>query len=174
MADIGALSGKDAGQKSRAGRRGASKPARVPPPLDYGPLGGWLGFHLRMAQTASFQAFARETQEFDVRPGRFAILMLIGKNPGLSQTALSRANGRDKSTLTPALADLKRRGMVVRKRIASDRRSYQLFLTPAGEAMLAKLTKCAEVHERNLERVVGKRNREQFLAVLRRLATDLV
>ena len=28
--------------------------------VDYGPLAEWLGFHLRMAQIASFQAFASE------------------------------------------------------------------------------------------------------------------
>ena len=57
-----------------------------------------------MAQIASFQAFAREVGEVDLPPGRFALLTLIGRNPGISQTVLSRAAGRDKSTLTPALA----------------------------------------------------------------------
>ena len=72
--------------------------------VDYGPLAEWLGFHLRMAQIASFQAFAAEVGEVDLPPGRFALLTLIGRNPGISQTVLSRAAGRDKSTLTPALA----------------------------------------------------------------------
>src|SRR5262245_53252294 len=62
--------------------------------IDYGPLAEWVGFHLRLAQTASFQAFARETEDVDLRPGRFSILVLIGRNPGISQTVLSRANGR--------------------------------------------------------------------------------
>ena len=59
-----------------------------------------------------------------MRPGRFAMLTLIGRNPGISQTALSRANGRDKSTLTPLLADLVRRGLVRRTR--TQRRPAQL------------------------------------------------
>ena len=57
-----------------------------------------------MAQIASFQAFAREVGEVDLPPGRFALLTLIGRNPGISQTVLSRAAGRDKSTLTPGAA----------------------------------------------------------------------
>ena len=60
---------------------------------DYGPLADWIGFHLRMAQIASFQAFAREVGEVDLPPGRFALLTLIGRNPGISQTVLSRAAG---------------------------------------------------------------------------------
>src|SRR4029079_6844554 len=107
--------------------------------VDYGPLAEWVGFHLRMAQIVSFHAFASEVGEVDLPPGRFALLTLIGRNPGISQTVLSRAAGRDKSTLTPALRDLKRRGLISRQRIESDRRSYHLTLTPAGHAMLQRL-----------------------------------
>jgi DNA-binding MarR family transcriptional regulator len=145
----------------------------LPEPVDYGPLAGWVGFHLRMAQTASFQAFARETEEVELRPGRFSILTLIGRNPGISQTALSRANGRDKSTLTPALNDLTRRGLIKRTRVKSDRRSYQLTLTAAGEAMLERLTAGAIRHERNLDRIIGARDRVRLLEVLRRIRAEL-
>ncbi|MDX2203698.1 MAG: MarR family winged helix-turn-helix transcriptional regulator [Hyphomicrobiaceae bacterium] len=141
--------------------------------IDLGPLRDWIGFNLRMAQASAFHAFARRTQEFDIQPGRFAVLVLIGRNPGISQTALSRATGRDKSTLTPALADLGRRRLIVRRRVAEDRRSYRLFLTPAGEAMLAKLTQRAALHEEQLERLVGKADRDRFMDILRRLISDL-
>jgi DNA-binding MarR family transcriptional regulator len=142
-------------------------------PIDYGPLGDWVGFHLRLAQTASFQAYARATEEVDLRPGRFAILMLIGRNPGISQTALSRANARDKSTLTPALRDLAKRGLITRTRVKSDRRSYQLRLTAAGQDMLRRLTECAVRHDQGLDRIVGKRDRERFLQILHKLVAEL-
>jgi DNA-binding MarR family transcriptional regulator len=141
--------------------------------IDYGPLADWLGFHLRMAQIASFQAFAREVGEVELPPGRFALLTLIGRNPGISQTVLSRAAGRDKSTLTPALRDLKRRGLIARNRLQSDRRSYHLTLTPEGEAMLQRLTECAARHELKLDRVVGARDRARLLRLLRKVMTEL-
>jgi DNA-binding MarR family transcriptional regulator len=141
--------------------------------IDYGPLAEWLGFHLRMAQIASFQAFAREVGEVDLPPGRFALLTLIGRNPGISQTVLSRAAGRDKSTLTPALRDLKRRGLIARERLESDRRSYHLTLTPDGQATLQRLNECAARHERKLDRVVGARDRARFLRLLRKIMSEL-
>jgi DNA-binding MarR family transcriptional regulator len=142
-------------------------------PIDFGPLQNWVGFHLRMAQAASFQAFARRTQDVYIRPGRFATLLLIGRNPGISQTALSRANGRDKSTLTPVLTDLERRGLIRRARTRHDRRTYRLSLTPAGEAMLRELLKCARRHDRNLDRVIGAEDRDRFLATLRRITNEI-
>jgi DNA-binding MarR family transcriptional regulator len=142
-------------------------------PIDFGPLRNWVGFHLRMAQAASFQAFARRTQDVYMRPGRFATLMLIERNPGISQTALSRANGRDKSTLTPVLADLERRGLVRRVRTHNDRRTYRLSLTPAGEKMLRQLYKSARRHDRNLDRVIGAKDRARFLAILRKITNEI-
>jgi len=157
---------------ARAGRDGANRVVRdgVTDEIDYGPLKGWIGFNLRMAQDASFQAFSRLSQEIGVRPGRFATLTLIGNNPGISQTALSRANGRDKSTLTPLLRDLVRRGLVRRTRTPTDRRAYRLVLTTSGARLLRQLTTCARQHEAKLDTLIGADERTQFLRILRRLA----
>src|SRR5215510_14231769 len=142
-------------------------------PVDYGPLADWIGFNLRMAQAAAVQAFSRLAKEIGTRPGRFATLMLIGRNPGISQTALSRANGRDKSSLTPLLVDLVRRGLVRRTQTHNDRRSYGLTLTKAGEQLLEQLGACAREHERKLDAVIGSRARAQFLKTLRKLAAEM-
>jgi DNA-binding MarR family transcriptional regulator len=157
----------------RAPARARGTPAPRIAGIDYGPLADWIGFHLRMAQIASFSAFAREVGEVDLPPGRFALLTLIGRNPGISQTVLSRAAGRDKSTLTPALRDLKRRGLIGRHRVEADRRSYHLSLTPSGEAMLRRLTECASRHDRNLDRIVGARNKPTLLRTLRKIMLEL-
>jgi DNA-binding MarR family transcriptional regulator len=137
--------------------------------VDYGPLADWVGFNLRMAQAAAFQAFARLAKEVGTRPGRFATLMLIGRNPGISQTALSRANGRDKSSLTPVLNDLARIGLVVRQRTRADQRAYRLSLTPAGRRLLDELTACARMHERNLDKIIGVKDQKNFVRVLQRI-----
>lgn len=141
--------------------------------INFGPLATWIGFNLRMAQEATFQAFSRRSQEVGETPGRFATLMLISRNPGISQTELSHAAGRDKSSLTPVVEDLVRRGLVERKRMTSDRRAYRLNLTPAGKKTLTMLIRCARQHERNLDRVIGKRDRTRFLALLKKIAAEI-
>jgi len=141
--------------------------------IDYGPLADWVGFNLRMAQAAAFQGFARLASEIGTRPGRFATLMLIGRNPGISQTALSRANGRDKSSLTPVLNDLARRGLVLRRRTRADQRAYRLSLTPAGRRLLAQLTQCAREHEKKLDRIIGAKEQRGFVRVLKRIIAEM-
>ena len=140
--------------------------------VKFGPLETWVGFNLRMAQESAFAAFSHLSREIGESPGRFAILTLIAENPGISQSALGHAAGRDKSSMTPVLEGLVRRGLVQRARADSDRRTYRLTLTPAGEATRARMTACAKRHEKNLDRILG-RDRARFMQVLKRLAAEL-
>jgi DNA-binding MarR family transcriptional regulator len=141
--------------------------------INYGPLEHWVAFHLRMAQVVSFQAFARLAHGVNLSPGRFAVLTLIRQNPGISQTALSRANRNDKSTLTSALGGLVQKGLVKRQRTRGDKRIYQLTLTPAGEKLLQQLTECAKQHDRNLTRVIGQRDYTRFMQILQKIAAEI-
>ena len=142
-------------------------------PVNFGPLGNWIGFNLRMAQEATFEAFSRRSLEIGENPGRFATLTLIARNPGISQTELSHASGRDKSSVTPVVEDLVRRGLVERKRVNSDRRAYRLNLTAAGRKTLVDLTRCARRHERNLDAIIGRGERKRFLATLKKIAAQI-
>jgi DNA-binding MarR family transcriptional regulator len=164
--------GTEVNERTRRLRRGRNGEA-IAGPINFGPLANWIGFNLRMAQESTFQAFSRGSQEIGESPGRFAALTLIARNPGISQTELSLASGRDKSSVTPVVEDLVRRGLVERKRVSSDRRAYRLNLTPAGRKTLISLTRIARRHERNLDRIIGRRERKQFLAILKKIAAEI-
>jgi len=159
-------------ERARRIRRGRNGEA-VAGPINFGPLANWIGFNLRMAQEATFQAFSRRSQEIGESPGRFAALTLIARNPGISQTELSQASGRDKSSVTPVVEDLVRRGLIERQRVRSDRRAYRLNLTPAGKKTLLSLTRIARRHEVNLDRIIGGSERKRFLAILKKIAAEI-
>jgi len=153
-------------------RRGKNGEA-IAEAIKFGPLEYWVGFNLRMAQESAFQAFSRRSQEIGESPGRFATLTLIARNPGISQTELSHANGRDKSSLTPVVEDLVRRGLVERRRVRQDRRAYRLNLTQAGKKTLTMLTRCARRHERVLDGIIGARDRKRFIQILKKIAAEM-
>jgi DNA-binding MarR family transcriptional regulator len=143
--------------------------------LSLGELDGFIGFYLRMAQTMSFQAYAREAGEAGrtLRAGHFAVLTLIGENPGITQTALSRANGRDKSSLTPVIDELERRGFLTRHRVESNRRAYSLQLTAAGADARSRLLKAALIHEKRLAALLGPGEPEHMLRMLKVFTENL-
>jgi DNA-binding MarR family transcriptional regulator len=140
---------------------------------DLGPLKNYIAFQLRRAQDVSFQAFARRVGESDLSPGHFAILAVIAENPGLNQTSLSQATGRDKSTLTPALKGLEKHGLISRTRSEVDRRSYHLHLTEAGHKHLARLMTHAEAHDRKLDEIVGEFHKPLLIHLLERIVAEL-
>ena len=159
--------------KSSGRVRRGKKGETIAESIKFGPLEYWVGFNLRMAQEHAFQAFSRRSQEIGESPGRFATLTLIARNPGISQTELSHANGRDKSSLTPVVEELVRRGLVARKRMREDRRTYRLNVTPAGKKTLTMLTRCARRHERVLDSIIGLRDRKRFLQILKKIAVEI-
>jgi DNA-binding MarR family transcriptional regulator len=156
------------GKVRRRSRNGGAEQA-----IDFGPLAGWIGFNLRMAQESAFEAFSRRSQEIGESPGRFATLTLIHRNPGISQTELGHASGRDKSSITPVVEDLVRRGLVERRRTDSDKRAYRLTLTPQGKKVLASMMRCARAHERVLDGIIGARDRKRFLEICRKIAAQV-
>lgn len=141
-------------------------------PIRLGALEDWIGFHLRLAQDASFRAFAGHTGQPHMKPGRFAAMMVIHNNPGITQVTLGRAIARDKSTVTPLVQELHRHGFVRRSPSPDDRRSITLTLTRAGEAMLADLLTHARAHDRRLDAIVGKR-KHALIALLRKITDAL-
>jgi len=150
-------------------RTKSKRPGGARAGVKLGSLEHWVGFNLRMAQEATFAAFSHLSREIGEKPGRFATLTLIAENPGISQSTLGQANGRDKSSMTPVLEDLVRRGLVRRTRTDEDRRSYRLMLTAAGTKTLTRLMACARKHEQNLDRLIGPSERARFLRTLKRV-----
>lgn len=147
-------------------------PEPTRPAIRLGPLADYAGYHLRLAQDASFQAFAARVGG-DLRPGFFTLLTLIRENPGITQTAISLASGRDKSTLTPALRSLEEGGYIGRERIDHDRRSFRLYLTSAGEEAIARLSEHARAHDQELDRIIGPENKAEFIRLLRAIVAGL-
>ncbi len=142
------------------------------PDLRLGPLDNFIGFHLRLAQDASFRGFARHTGQKNMQPGRFAALVVLHNNPGITLGALGKAIARDKSTVTPLIQDLKRRGLIDRKPSETDRRRVHLTLTKAGETLLKDLMRHAKAHDRMLDELVGGK-KDEFITLLRKISDVL-
>lgn len=168
------MAGKTVSQAAGQGKRETS--ARR---LDRGPLTELYGYNLRIAQVAVFENFLHVVgatlagRMGGLTPGRFSLLVLLKANPGINQTELSRGVGVDKSTLTPALDQLERKGLVQRQRTAADRRTYALSLTAAGEALLNDLMAKVMQHEKNIVAMLTPAERSTLNRLLKKMAKGL-
>jgi DNA-binding MarR family transcriptional regulator len=133
---------------------------------------GAIGYFLRIAQEASFQAFAAAADRAELRPGWYAILTVLRQYGELTPSDLSSICGRDRSTLTATLKGLGAEGLVERRPNANDQRSYGVRLTYKGRETQARLQAMALRHDRRLDEIVGK-DKEALIAILARIAGAL-
>ena len=109
--------------------------ARVPG-LDYGVLDRLLGYSLRRAQVALYLAFDAATRGQHITPPRFTALVIVGANPGISQSTLGTALGIARSGAMLLTNWMVGRGLVERRRRADDGRAWGLQLTRRGAQAL--------------------------------------
>ena len=137
--------------------------------MDFGVLPELIGYHLRRAQVHLFADFARTMAEAQMTPGQFGVISLIGANPGLTQSALARAVGIERSTMVAVIDALQDRGLVERRPSPVDRRSYALMLTADGAQLLDRLTPLVRAHERNVARRLSASDKEKLIELLTKL-----
>ena len=106
----------------------------IAPDLDAPMLPGFLGYQIRRTQAWVFAEFMAELGDADLTPGACGVLALIRANSGITQNQLARAFGIDKSTLTPVLNRLEKRGLILREPMENDRRFNLLRIAPAARA----------------------------------------
>lgn len=145
-------------------------PAEPEGGLDYGMLTGLLGYHLRRAQAVVFSHFQETVGKEGLSPGQFGVLVLIRENPGLSQSALAKGLGIERSTMVAVIDRLQDQGWVARTASRTDRRSNELALTGAGREVLARVSPMVEAHEREIAASLTPAEREALVGMLARIA----
>lgn len=138
--------------------------------IDYADLGEHVGYALKRAQIASFEAFSRATSGNSITPPRFTALMILERNPGISQTTLGDVLGTARSGAMMLADWLEERGLAERRNRPEDRRVWGLFLTVKGEAQLRILKRRIRHHDRKFAGCLNAGERAELLRLLAKLA----
>ena len=128
-----------------------------------------IAFWFRLADMAVMKRIAEALRPFELRPGHYAGLVVIGANPGRKQHEVGEALHVATSNLAVMMDTLETRGLIQRERVSGDVRSYSLTLTEAGMAMLAEVKAALASVFAQFDRIMGDR-REQVIGVLADLA----
>lgn len=130
-----------------------------------------VGYALRRAQLAVFADFAEAMRaaETPLTPGEFGILQIVGANDGLTQTALARALGVDRSTLVPVLNRLEHARLIERRKSPTDRRAHALALGHDGARLLERYEALVRAHEARLLAPLAATERRQLVRLLERV-----
>jgi DNA-binding MarR family transcriptional regulator len=142
--------------------------------VDFGPLTELAGFMLRLAQLRVFEAFYAEFAGRGVTPGQIGILVAILENPGIRQGTLARALSIKRSNMAKIVRLLAGDGLICKRVPASDRRSVELSLTPAGRVLVERALPDIHVNDRVATAMLSGNERKTLMRLLRKLTgTDL-
>ncbi|OFZ94699.1 MAG: hypothetical protein A2Z64_05405 [Betaproteobacteria bacterium RIFCSPLOWO2_02_67_12] len=138
--------------------------------LDYDVLDDLIGYTLRRAQVAMFLAFHDATRGMEITPPRFTALVVVGANPGISQTTLGNVLGIARSGAMTLTDWFEERGLVERRRRPNDGRAWGLHLTRRGDRFVARMKR--QVLQRDFKRaaVLNSSERGELLRLLNKLA----
>lgn len=138
------------------------------PSIDYGLLRDLIGYRLRRAQMTFFTNFSESCAELGISPGLFAVLEVINRNPGLTQTAVAQALGTDRSAMVGAVDKLESMELIERRPAKNDRRSYALYMTKKGDAWYEDARARVQAQEADLEKRLEPGEKEALIRILSR------
>ena len=124
-----------------------------------------LGFHIA-------GLFGERLKPLGLEQRHAGMLVRLAQNDGRSQQAIAELMGVNPTRMVFLTDELEKLGLVERRRNPADRRSHALYLTEAGTAMLARVREVTRAHEAAVTASLSAAERDQFTALLRRLARD--
>jgi DNA-binding MarR family transcriptional regulator len=130
------------------------------------------GFAFLLVQLGAHAAglFAERLAPLGLEPRHVGMLTQLAANEGKAQQAIGELIGLNPTQMVFLVDELEHRGLVERRRNPADRRSYSLYLTEPGRAMLAAVQEAAKAHQDSLGGSLTADEREQLTALLRRVA----
>jgi DNA-binding MarR family transcriptional regulator len=140
------------------------------PGLRYDVLDELLGYSLRRAQVAMFVAFHEATRGMHITPPRFTALVVIGANPGLSQSVLGSVLGIARSGAMMLTDWFEERGLVERRHRPDDGRAWGLYLTRRGERLVQRMKQSVMKYDRKRAARLSGQERRELQRLLSKLA----
>jgi DNA-binding MarR family transcriptional regulator len=129
-----------------------------------------LAFLLSQVGAHAAARFAERLEPLGLKPPHAGVLRVIEEADGLSQQALGERLGLFPSRLVGMIDDLEGRGLVERRDSPIDRRSYALYLTPAGRKALDDIRRVGHEHQDALCAGLDAEERAQLRDFLTRIA----
>jgi DNA-binding MarR family transcriptional regulator len=124
------------------------------------------GHLIRRSKQKSTATFMDAFAQFDVTPIQYAVLHILQISPALDRAELCELVGLDNSTIGGVIARLKNRRLL--QQYAKGRR-HLITSTPAGRALLARMSKIMPEVQATILHPLTARERQQLIRLLSKL-----
>jgi DNA-binding MarR family transcriptional regulator len=137
--------------------------------IDFDVLEHHLEFLVHRAALTVRREFVVHVEGRQIRPLTFNVLVLVGANPGISQSELIAALASDKGTMARLIRELQAMGWLESIARTRDRRRKGVYLAPAGAHVVEQLKSSAQHCMRRLDGVFSSQEHRLLQELLGRL-----
>ena len=131
-----------------------------------------LGLRLHGANLRNLARFNMRVGRNEITVTMLAILSMLDRLPGLSQSELARMIKVERMTAGVNAKRCAEKGLVVRETVPGDRRRYALHLTDAGREELRAIRERIPLHEERLAQRLTAGERQQLIVLLDKIGHD--
>jgi MarR family transcriptional regulator for hemolysin len=128
-----------------------------------------IGLQLTRTARLVHQGFERAMAAAGASASTWQVLLLVRSRQWDTQSSLASALGVTGATVTHHLNALDEQGLVRRSRDTGNRRTQQVELTAAGEALFERLREVARGYDEQLQARLGESEVELLAGLLERL-----
>ncbi len=160
----------------RRGRGRARDAAQAPKTIgyrdiDFDVFGTLLSFYVRSVNLLVSQDLDRHTDGLGLSggTGKIATILLVGANPGIRPSVLAHFVRKDRSAMGKLLDGMEAAGLVEQRVSRVERRARELFLTPAGQALVGRTRDVVRRQDDAFFAPLSGPERAHLLALLRKL-----
>lgn len=131
------------------------------------------GFLLRRAHQLAVSIFEAQLGDLRATPAQIAVLTMLRAHPSLHQSELARAIGLDKATVSVLVKAMEARGLLQRRPCHANSKRIAVTLTTEGASVAARSRVPCRNADELLVSPLNTEERDQLVALLRRLVAEL-
>jgi DNA-binding MarR family transcriptional regulator len=135
-------------------------------PDDHFVLADLLSHLLRRGHFEAEALFSSSYEGLDVTSRQLALIFTINANPGASQAQIADQIGLDANTFSDLARRSEHKGLIKRQRLIHDRRTFGLFLTEDGKAMVARTRPLTEPYQQRISARLSTAERRHLVVLL--------
>lgn len=138
---------------------------------DFGFLADLISFHFRMLSIELNRAYDHSFIDTPLSggTGKLSTLIVVANNPGVSQTNVAKALGKDRSAMVKLVDNLESKQLIIRRPSPRERRTYALHLTDQGQALLDEASNIARQYDEDFFAVLTESERHELVHILKKL-----
>jgi DNA-binding MarR family transcriptional regulator len=131
------------------------------------------GFLIWRAHHIAVSIFTEQCGALGITSPQYGALCVIIELPGIDQTGIARLAGQDRFTAALVLSNLRKRGLILRKKGESDRRRHCFRISRRGLALFRRAQQYLDRGRARLLSPFTPREARAFSALLTRLIVTL-